>query len=267
MDWLKKNHRKILLIILLAVVLTGAFWYGGSSPSMHGWKNAESTAEQGSEAAASASTQETTEPAESSESAAEAATDSRPDGNMSGEEKVEAAKKIGKAEAVSITASETAKPAADDKTADSTEPQKETPDGDACTCTLSISCAAIQNHVDWLDAQKTDLVPENGWLLPPTEVVFYEGESVFNVLQRTCKEQGIQMEFADTPIYNSAYIEGIGNLYEFDCGELSGWAYSVNDWFPNYGCSRYQLQNGDTVAWAYTCDLGVDIGGYNALEG
>ena len=58
------------------------------------------------------------------------------------------------------------------------------------------------------------------------------------------------MEFEDTPMYNSAYIEGINNLYEFDCGELSGWMYKVNGWFPNYGCSRYQLKEGDTIEWA-----------------
>ena len=68
------------------------------------------------------------------------------------------------------------------------------------------------------------------------------------------------MEFEDTPMYHSAYIEGIGNLYEFDVGELSGWMYSVNGWFPNYGCSRYQLQNGDVICWVYTCDLGKDVG-------
>ena len=60
---------------------------------------------------------------------------------------------------------------------------------------------------------------------------------------------------------NSAYVEGINNLYEFDVGSLSGWMYSVNGWFPNYGCSRYALQNGDVVNWVYTCDLGYDVGG------
>ena len=50
-------------------------------------------------------------------------------------------------------------------------------------------------------------------------------------------------------------------------GELSGWMYRVDGWFPNYGCSRYQLQDGDVVEWLYTCDLGADIGGYNALGG
>lgn len=134
----------------------------------------------------------------------------------------------------------------------------------AYTCTISISCSAILKHPERLDKEKESLVPQDGWLLKPTAVTFYEGESVFDVLLRTSRQQKLHMEFEDTPIYNSAYIEGIGNLYEFDCGELSGWMYEVNDWFPNYGCSRYRLKPGDVVEWRYTCDLGKDIGGNNA---
>ena len=74
------------------------------------------------------------------------------------------------------------------------------------------------------------------------------------------------MLFRSTPIYNSAYVEGIHNLYEFDCGSGSGWMYRVNGWYPNYGCSRYQLSQGDTVEWRYTCDLGADIGGAYAIN-
>lgn len=134
--------------------------------------------------------------------------------------------------------------------------------GDAeYTCTLSISCATILDNMDLCDPEKVELVPEDGWILQPMTVTFYEGESVFNVLQRTCKQQKIHMEFENTPIYNSAYIEGINNLYEFDVGNLSGWMYQVNGWFPNYGCSRYQLKDGDVIEWVYTCDLGKDVGG------
>ncbi|MCM1149005.1 MAG: DUF4430 domain-containing protein [Butyricicoccus sp.] len=147
------------------------------------------------------------------------------------------------------------------------EPQDATISDIACTCTLSISCATILDHMDWLDPEKAELVPDDGWILPPTQVTFYEGESVFNVLQRTCKQNGIHMEFSNTPMYNSAYIEGIHNLYEFDCGELSGWMYKVNEWFPNYGCSRYQLKEGDVICWVYTCDLGVDVGGFYSTGG
>ena len=134
-------------------------------------------------------------------------------------------------------------------------------------CTLSVRCDTILDNMDWLDPEKVELVPEDGVIFPATEVTFYEGESVFNVLQREMRKAGIHMEFEDTPMYNSAYIEGINNLYEFDCGELSGWMYKVNDWFPNYGCSRYQLQPGDVVEWVYTCDLGIDVGGYYAAGG
>lgn len=140
------------------------------------------------------------------------------------------------------------------------QPQKPETEKTEYTCTISISCATILNNMDLLDEGKKDLVPADGWILAPTSVSFSEGESVFDVLRRTCKEQKIHMEFEDTPLYDSAYIEGIGNLYEFDCGALSGWEYAVNNWFPNYGCSRYGLKDGDVIQWLYTCDLGADIG-------
>ena len=61
-------------------------------------------------------------------------------------------------------------------------------------------------------------------------------------------------------MYGSYYIEGINQLYEFDCGQNSGWMYCVNGWFPNYGCSSYTVEDGDVIEWRYTCDLGSDVG-------
>ena len=144
------------------------------------------------------------------------------------------------------------------------EPEDQEVDkGKTYTCTFSIECSTILNNLDQLDPDKLEMVPSGGTILAKTTVTFYEGESVFDVLQRVCKEKGIHLESSWTPIYNSAYIEGIHNLYEFDCGALSGWMYRVNGWYPNYGCSRYQLQDGDVVEWRYTCDLGNDVGGKN----
>jgi len=147
------------------------------------------------------------------------------------------------------------------------EPQNAVISDTELTCTLSVSCSTILDNMDFLDKEKWELVPEDGVIFAKTEVIFYEGESVFNVLLREMKKAGIHMEYENTPIYNSAYIEGINNLYEFDVGELSGWMYKVNDWFPNYGCSRYQLKDGDVVEWVYTCDLGKDVGGYYSVGG
>ena len=145
------------------------------------------------------------------------------------------------------------------------EPENAVITSNKLTCTLSVRCDTILDNMDLLDAEKWELVPEDGVILAPTKVVFYDGESVFNVLQREMKKNQIHMEFVNTPMYNSAYIEGINNLYEFDVGELSGWMYKVNGWFPNYGCSRYQLKDGDIIEWVYTCDLGKDVGGYYAV--
>ena len=128
------------------------------------------------------------------------------------------------------------------------------------TCTFSIECSTILNNWDNLKESKAEFVPADGWILYPSEVEFYEGETVFDVLKRVCNEAGIQMESEWTPMYNSYYVSGINNLYEFDCGKDSGWMYAVNGWYPNYGCSKYTLEDGDTVEWRYTCDLGRDVG-------
>jgi len=78
-----------------------------------------------------------------------------------------------------------------------------------------------------LNKEKHEFVPPDGVIFPETEATAFEGESMFNLLQREMKQARIHMEFVNTPIYNSAYIEGINNLYEFDAGKLSGWRHSL----------------------------------------
>ena len=128
------------------------------------------------------------------------------------------------------------------------------------TCIFSIECTAILNNLENLNPEKLELIPSDGIILEQVEVEFFDGESVFDVLQRVCQENGIHLESEWTPIYNSAYIKGINNLYEKDCGKLSGWQYRVNGWYPNYGCSRYKLTDGAKVDFRFSCDLGKDIG-------
>ncbi len=135
------------------------------------------------------------------------------------------------------------------------------------TATLSVTAKTILNNMHLFNNEKLEVLPTDGVIYPKQTVTFYQGESVFDVLVREMKKNGIHMEFVMTPIYNSHYVEGINNLYEFDCGELSGWMYKVNGWFPNYGASRYQLKDNDVIEWVYTCDLGRDIGGYGATTG
>lgn len=300
---MKKKWKWIVPVLILAV-LAFAFWYGGDAPGLRGWKtepaNAPTAAEKTekqpefseivqqdakSEPKKEDEVPSQTQP-ESAQTPAKEAEPARPgdSGSMTVEETVDAAAAL--AEEVQVEPGdadysesqgmvinpETGKdkyltdPVPEGKPLP-VEPQDTEITDTAYTCTISISCAAILDRMEWLDPEKVELVPADGWILEPIAVQFFEGESVFHVLQRVCKQNGIHMEFENTPMYNSAYIEGIHNLYEFDCGELSGWMYKVNGWFPNYGCSRYALKDGDVIEWVYTCDLGVDVGGFYATGG
>ena len=85
---------------------------------------------------------------------------------------------------------------------------------------------------------------------------------MYDIRDRAVRHNRIQMEFqgANLNQFGSVYIQGINYLYEFSCGPLSGWMYLVNGVFPNYGCSKYALKDGDVIEWVYTCDLGRDVG-------
>ena len=130
----------------------------------------------------------------------------------------------------------------------------------ANTCTLEIRCDTLLKNLDRLSSGKAELVPEDGILLEKTTVSFESGDSVFDVLRRCLREQNVHFEYVDAKAYGSIYIEGIGNLYEFDCGEQSGWLYFVNGISPGLGCSGYTVANGDEIVFAYTCDMGADLG-------
>jgi len=127
--------------------------------------------------------------------------------------------------------------------------------------TLEIRCDTLSSDPSKLvDPSLTAYLPQNGTIYPQTSVEYSEGETVYDVLKRICRDNNIQMEASYTPLYESYYIEGINYFYEFHGGPLSGWMYKVNGIFPNYGCSAYKLKNGDQIVWMYTCDLGKDVG-------
>lgn len=126
------------------------------------------------------------------------------------------------------------------------------------TCTFVIECKTILDNKDKLKKGLEKYVPDDAVIFSKT-VGFDSGESVYDILRRICDENSIQMEASYTPAFSSYYVEGINNLYEFDCGQGSGWMYSVNGVFPNYGCSSYKPVNNDKIAFRYTCELGYDL--------
>lgn len=125
-------------------------------------------------------------------------------------------------------------------------------------CTFSIECSKAVENKDQLTKEAAEAVPEDGIILEAQEVTFSEGESVYDILTRVCREHNILMESSFTPGTGSAYIEGIANLYEFDCGKESGWMFCVNGEFPGLSCSDIKVKEGDIIEIRYTCNLGKD---------
>lgn len=128
------------------------------------------------------------------------------------------------------------------------------------TCTIEIRCDTILNQLGNLKEGKESCVPQSGVILPATQVTFTEGESVFDVLERVCSAAGIPLEYTWNGVFGTNYIEGINNLYEFDCGGQSGWIYRVNGYQPGTGCSGYTVEDGDYILWAFSCSgYGADV--------
>ena len=140
-------------------------------------------------------------------------------------------------------------------TACSNDKKTETTSGGKCT--FLVECAAIQDNMEQLDAAVENYVPKSGMIVKKRTVTFEKNDSVYDILQRELKKDNILMEASFTG--KSAYIEGIDNIYEFSCGELSGWTYCVNGKVPGVSCSEYQVRDGDAIEWHYTCDLGEDL--------
>lgn len=122
-------------------------------------------------------------------------------------------------------------------------------------CTVEIRCDRLVEEKTALAEEKRALVPPDGVLLSARAVALEDGDMAFDALRRSCEAAGIALEYSYTPLYGSYYVEGIGNLYEFDAGEQSGWLYAVNGEEMAQSSSATRLADGDAVIWYYTTAL------------
>lgn len=124
---------------------------------------------------------------------------------------------------------------------------------------LKVSVAPLLNNMQALDEAQHTLVPYNGILFPKTYVRAIEGDSVFDILLREMTAANIHLAFRNMPFYNSAYINGIGNIFEFDAGPLSGWMYTVNNYFPGIGVSQKIVSPSYDILLIYSLEMGNDL--------
>ena len=135
--------------------------------------------------------------------------------------------------------------------------QKTVGDNPAGTVHLTIRCDRALAY-EGLQETIRSVLPEDG-VLADDDAEIYEGDTVFTVLSRFCKEKRLPLSSKGSTRYG-VYVDGIAGLFEMDAGAQSGWMFSVNGDFPSKSAGDTALKDGDDVAWVYTLDLGKDVG-------
>ncbi len=115
--------------------------------------------------------------------------------------------------------------------------------------TLTIRCDAV--------AGRAGHIPADGVLLREAVLPIAEGDTVYAVLTDAARIYGLHLDASGAP--GMMYLHGIGNIYEFDFGDLSGWLYAVNGETFSKGCDQYILADGDVIEWRYTLEMGRDL--------
>lgn len=122
--------------------------------------------------------------------------------------------------------------------------------------TLSAECGTALDNMDKIDQaiNPQDVIPDDGMVIYPCEVALADGSTALDALIAAAREDRIQVDYSGTSY--GVYISGIGHVYEFGFGAMSGWLYRVNGEYPQMSCGAYDLKNGDVVEFVYTCELG-----------
>lgn len=115
--------------------------------------------------------------------------------------------------------------------------------------TISVDCLVLVG-------EQNDLIPADGYLVKTQQVSITENETAYDLLVDIARQNGILLDVKGGE--DMIYVAGIGGLYEYDFGELSGWMYYVNGKAPSVNASQYTLSDGDTVEWRYTREIGHD---------
>ena len=119
------------------------------------------------------------------------------------------------------------------------------------TCTITVECKNIQNHMGQLKAGHERYVPDDGYIIHAESHTVDRGSTAYDVLKLACNAHGIRLTAKSTSY--GIYVVGINNLDEKDCGSASGWMYKVNGTVPMTSCGKYKMENGDNLVFYYVC--------------
>ncbi len=120
------------------------------------------------------------------------------------------------------------------------------------TCTVTVECNSVLNHMSDLKEGHEEFVPDDGYIIKDYTYKAKKGYTAYDALKDACKKNDIKLTAKSTSY--GTYVSGINNLDEFDCGDQSGWMYSVNGQFPNTSCGNLTVKDKDNIIFEYVCE-------------
>lgn len=122
---------------------------------------------------------------------------------------------------------------------------------DTVTCTVTVECKSILDHMDELKEGHEEFVPSDGYIIKNYTYKAKAGYTAYDALKSACNNNDIKLTAQKTSY--GVYISGINSLDEFDCGKQSGWMYSVNGIMPNTTCGNVTVDDGNSIVFTYVC--------------
>lgn len=118
--------------------------------------------------------------------------------------------------------------------------------------TVSADCSAVLAAMDRIDEgiNPASVIPADGVVIAECEVNAQEGAAAFDALIAAAREQRVSVDYVGS--FYGVYVRGIGYIYEFGFGDMSGWVYKVNGKMPDISSGEYVLSEGDVVEFIYT---------------
>lgn len=113
-------------------------------------------------------------------------------------------------------------------------------------------CSAALAAMDRIDEDinPASVIPTDGAVIKESDIYAEEGAAAFDALIAAAREQRVAVDYVGS-LYG-VYVRGIGHIYEFGFGDMSGWIYKVNGESPDVSAGEFVLSEGDRVEFIYT---------------
>lgn len=93
------------------------------------------------------------------------------------------------------------------------------------------------------------IAPNDGVILPATDVEISDGDTVYTLLDRVCKDKGITLDVIEEG--DGVFVNGIGGIVCFADGSSRAWDFTVNGRSTGRDSANSPIKGGDVIVWRY----------------